>query len=182
MSDQRPRKSPSSSGFLFKPMENNDAVLGRPRKLASSLECVFTVDSANRRCRPFLGLPSSDLGPAPLTPRLSPSLRPLCVPISDGSEGHLSSGQWRRECGGGRILEQASGGWAAGHLGSRVLPLFLSQLLHASARQGQKAYSKLGAWSQSRATYNSPAVLIFGARGNVRLSSLAGMFLSAPAN
>lgn len=55
-------------------------------------------------------------------------------------------------------------------------------LRFSSIRRENPSLKKLGAWSQSKATYNNPVVLIFGARGNARLSSLAGMFLSAPVN
>lgn len=88
-------------------------------------------------------------------------------------------------------LEPAGTGQGAGYLKLRLLwwgaPGFhasLSEILvlrHSSTRRENPSL-KLVVWSQSKATYSNPVVLIFGARGNARLSSLAGMFLSAPVN
>lgn len=63
---------------------------------------------------------------------------------------------------------------AAGRLRPRLFCSFLSEtvVLWLSSIKRENPSLRLGAWSQFKAIYNNPAVLIFGARGNARLSSL----------
>lgn len=55
-------------------------------------------------------------------------------------------------------------------------PLFKIPGLWLGPKMREKPSLKLEAWSLSKATYDNPVVLSFGARGNARLSSEAGTF------
>lgn len=71
-------------------------------------------------------------------------------------------------------LKWASRPQGAGRFGPRLFCSFLSKtvVLWLGWLRRENPSLRLGALSQFKAIYNNPAVLIFGARGNARLSSL----------
>lgn len=175
--------------FLFKPVENNNAILWWLREVQLPHLSVFTRT----------GPPGpSQASPAPTSVHVpsnhNSSLEfsgPLWAPARgcrvDVPEDHESSGKAQEGpwgCGGSDLIVMIRTLWNRLTEG-RVLVTsgpgfcpFLSEtvVLWLSSIRRENPSLRLGAWSQSKATYNNPVVLIFGARGNARLSSLAGMF------